>query len=205
MTQTAKNYADALYELAQSEGLEEKLLPELSGVGQLFAQNPDYIRLLCAANVPKAERLSALDEAFSGRVHTYLLSFLKLLCERGHIRALPDCERRYRSRFNADHGILEATAVTASPLRFTLNFGTGRFLFTMASVAWSSNCASGAHSMRMRRSVSTVKRAFPATTCAPGAATGLFSWAKRLVPARIRASNSVCFIHYVFHTNITKN
>ena len=117
MTQTAKNYADALYELAQSEGLEEALLPELSGVEELISRNPDYVRLLCAANVPKAERLSALDEAFSGRVHTYLLSFLKLLCERGHIRALPDCERRYRSRFNADHGILEATAVTAAPLR----------------------------------------------------------------------------------------
>ncbi len=117
MIGTAENYADALFELARSESLEDQLLPQLTGAERLFAQNPDYYRLLDAANVPLSERLSALDEAFSGRVHTYLLSFLKLLCERGRIRDLPACERRFRKRYNAEHGIIEATAVTAIPLR----------------------------------------------------------------------------------------
>ena len=116
MTQIAKNYADALYDLAKDEALEEELLPQLSWTADLFARTPDYISLLCAANISRDERLNALDEAFSGRVHPYLLSFLKLLCERRHVRELPGCARRYRNRFNEDRGILEARAVTAVPL-----------------------------------------------------------------------------------------
>lgn len=117
MTQTAKNYADALYELALDEGLTERIRKELSAVNGVFAANPDYYSLLTAPNIPRQERLEALDQAFSGRIHVYLLSFLKLLVERGHIRALKDCVLRFRSRYNQDHGILEALAVTAVALR----------------------------------------------------------------------------------------
>ena len=120
MTQTAQNYADALYDLARDEGLDEQLLRELTGVDGLFRENPDYYGLLSASNIRKPEQLAALDEAFSGRVHTYLLSFLKLLCERHHIRELPNCARRYRGRYNEDHGILEVQAITAIPLSESL-------------------------------------------------------------------------------------
>lgn len=117
MTQTAQNYADALYELAADEGLSQRLFDELELVRGLFDANGEYVRLLSAPNLPKAERLAALDGAFGGRVHPYLLSFLKLLCERGHLRELDSCALRYRRRYNADQGILEAVAVTAVPLR----------------------------------------------------------------------------------------
>ena len=117
MTQTAKNYADALYDLARDEGLAEEILPQITGAADLLGENEAYIRLLSAPNIPKPERLEALDQAFSGRVHSYVLSFLKLLCERGHIRQLRACAQRYRGRFNEDRGVLEAVAVTAVPLR----------------------------------------------------------------------------------------
>ena len=54
-----------------------------------------------------------LDEAFRGQVHLYVLNFLKILCENGTLRELPGCARAYRIRYNAAHGILEATAITA--------------------------------------------------------------------------------------------
>ena len=88
MTRIAKNYADALYELARDEALDEQIYGQLRGIRELLEAEPEYVRLLSAPNLPKPERLAALDEAFSGRVHPYLLSFLKLLCERGHIREL---------------------------------------------------------------------------------------------------------------------
>lgn len=116
MTQVAQNYADALYDLARDEGFDKQILDELTGVERLFGENPDYVRLLSASNLRKSEKLGVLDEAFSGRVHTYLLSFLKLLCERGHIRELPNCLRRCRSRYNEDHGILDLLAISAVPL-----------------------------------------------------------------------------------------
>ena len=116
MTALGAEYGGALYALAAEEGLEEAILEELCEVRGLLAENPDYEKLLALPSVPKAERCAALDEAFGGRVQPYLLNFLKILCEKGAIRALPDCLKEYRARYNAAHGILEATAVTAVPM-----------------------------------------------------------------------------------------
>ena len=116
MTQTAKNYGDALYELARDENLCPQISTELSGVCRLFRENPAYTELLSAPSVSKTERVGVLDEAFAGRVHPYVLHFLKLLCERGHIRELEQCGRQFRDRYNEDRGILAAVAVTAVPL-----------------------------------------------------------------------------------------
>lgn len=116
MTKAGRMYGGALYELAAEEGLEDAVLEQLAGVRALFAENPAYVKLLAMPSVPKAERCAALEKAFRGQVEPYLLNFLKLLCEKGEIRALPDCAGEYRARYNEAHGILEAVAVTAVPL-----------------------------------------------------------------------------------------
>ena len=116
MTQTAKNYGNALYELARDEGLSEDIYAQFSQVTEIFSQTPDYIRLLSTPPVSKQARWAVLDEAFGGRLQPYLLNFLKILCQKGYIRQHGDCFAQYRSRYNEDHGILSAVAVTAAPL-----------------------------------------------------------------------------------------
>ena len=116
MTETAKMYGGSLYDLAAAEGLETRILGELDEVQQLLKQNPDYLRLLSTPSIPKKERCGLLDEALRGQVHLYVLNFLKILCEHGTLRELPGCARAYRIRYNAAHGILEATATSAVPL-----------------------------------------------------------------------------------------
>lgn len=116
MTELAKVYGDALYALAQEEGLEDALREELSAVCALLADDPAYVRLMNARSVPKAERLALLDEAFSGRVNGFLLNFMKLLCERGAFDQLSGCRDRFGAAYDEAHGILPATAVTASPM-----------------------------------------------------------------------------------------
>ena len=117
MNGNAKNYADALFALAHDEGIDELIRTQLSEVCWLFDENPDYIKLLSAPNIPKEERVAALDEAFSGRVHPWLLNWLKLLCERGYIYAYRDCARSYQVSFNAAHGILAVKVIAAVLLR----------------------------------------------------------------------------------------
>lgn len=119
MTRTAKLYGDALYELIRDEGAAadpKNVLDELDGVLAVFAENPDYLRLLSTASLAKDERCGLLDEAFRGKIAPYLLNFLKLLCEHGYLRQLKGCAQEYRLRYNEDNGILAATAVTAAPL-----------------------------------------------------------------------------------------
>ena len=116
MTETAIRYADALYELARDEQCAGLILEQYGQVCRLLEENPDYIKVLSAVTLSKQERVEALDQAFAGSVHPYLLSCLKLMCERGTIRCACDSFTRYRKRYNEDNGILEAVAVTAVPL-----------------------------------------------------------------------------------------
>lgn len=116
MTEFAKMYGGSLYELAAEEGADARILTELDQCRALLAEHPDYLRLLSTPSLPKKERCGLLDEALRGEVHPYLLNFLKILCERGQLRQLADCARAFRLRYNADHGILEATVVSAVAL-----------------------------------------------------------------------------------------
>lgn len=115
MTELAKRYGGSLYDLAAEEHLTEELLQELQTAVDSFAAEPQYLRLMTATNVPKKERCALLDKAFAG-AHPYLVNFLKLLCEEGLMAELPGCLRAYRDRYNADHNILEVTAVSAVAL-----------------------------------------------------------------------------------------
>ena len=113
MTEIARMYGGSLYDLAAEEGLETRVLDELDEAAKLIRDDPEYLRLLSTPSIPKKERCALLDEAFRGQVHLYVLNFLKILCENGTLRELPGCARAYRIRYNAAHGILEGTAITA--------------------------------------------------------------------------------------------
>jgi len=116
MTQAASVYAQALYDLAKDEGLGKTILEELAVLKKVFADTPQYSKLLSTPNIPKQERCGVLDEAFRGKVHPYVLNFMKILTEKGYIRSFPDCCDAYRSFYNEDNGILVVKAVSAVAL-----------------------------------------------------------------------------------------
>ena len=116
MTQAANTYGQALYDLAKEEGLGKLILEELAVLKTVFAENLQYSKLLSAPDLPKQERCGILDEAFRGKVHPYVLNFLKILTEKGYIRQFPLCCDAYRSFYNEDNGILVVKAVSAVAL-----------------------------------------------------------------------------------------
>lgn len=116
MTELAKAYGGALYALALEENIETTVKEELALVCGILAENPGYIQLVESRAVPKAERLGLLDEAFSGKVHAYLLSFMKILVERGSFASLKECAEAFENAYNAQHGIVPATATVAEAL-----------------------------------------------------------------------------------------
>lgn len=113
MTEVESVYGESLYELAKEEGLTSSTGAELETLQAVFRQEPDYIRLLCSPTLTKVERCQILDDGFRGKVHPYVLNFLKLLTERGYARYFPGCCDAFADHFNRDNGILPVTAVTA--------------------------------------------------------------------------------------------
>ena len=116
MTELAKEYGAGLYELATEENLREELCEQLDALAECFRKDHDFLRLLNTHGIPLQERFSVLDEVLLGKVHPYILNFMKILCERGAVSAFAECAQYYRCRFNEDFGIGEALVSTAAPL-----------------------------------------------------------------------------------------
>ena len=116
MSNIATVYGQALYDLAREEGCDEAVLQQMSALDESFHQEPDYIRLLCAANLSKEERCSILERDFRGKLHPHLLNFMKLLTEKGYMRSFSGCRKVFRQRYHQDRGILEVKAITAIAL-----------------------------------------------------------------------------------------
>lgn len=91
MTQTNKEYATALFSLATENNALDEYKKALGEIREIFMENPDYARLLESPAIPLSERISNIDEAFGGVFPEYIVSFLKVLCENGHIREIRGC------------------------------------------------------------------------------------------------------------------
>lgn len=116
MTRVSEEYATALFSLALEEGVKKEVAESLEAVKAVFAQYPEYADLLAAPSIPFDERARVLDEAFEGRVHEYALSFMKLVCQRGHIRDLDECIDGYLKLYEASDGIAAAEVTSAAEL-----------------------------------------------------------------------------------------
>lgn len=116
MTEVGSVYGQALYDLAQSEGVENNILEQLTVLNRSFQETPEFLKLLSTPALTKQERCEILDNSFRGKIQPYLLNFLKILTEKGYIRHFSHCCEAYRSCYNRDHGIIPVTVVTALPL-----------------------------------------------------------------------------------------
>lgn len=116
MTKAGEIYGKSLYDLAQGEGLTERLLSEMEAVKGIFSENPDYIRLLSEPSIPKKERLGLLDESFGDSIHVYLLNFMKILAEKGMLREFSSCFKTFRNLYNDEHDIRDAVVTSPSEL-----------------------------------------------------------------------------------------
>ena len=116
MSEIGKNYAQALYSLAKEESLTGVILEELKTLAAAFAQEPGFLRLLCAPNLSKDDRTGIIDDSFRRHLQPYLCNFLKILTEKGYMRHFGDCCSVYRECYNTDHNILSVTATTAQPM-----------------------------------------------------------------------------------------
>ena len=116
MTEVGNVYGESLYGLAKEENLSKLIGDQLAALQLSFRQEPDFIRLLSSPNLTKMERCQILDDSFRGKVHAYVLNFLKILTEKGYMRHFSDCCDAFTEHFDQDNGILRVNAVSAVEL-----------------------------------------------------------------------------------------
>ena len=91
MTQTNKEYATALFSLATENNSVDQYEKSLIEIGNIFKENSDYIKVLESPAIPLSERIAFIDKAFESTYTEYLVSFIKVLCENGHIAQIVSC------------------------------------------------------------------------------------------------------------------
>lgn len=116
MTQTAKEYAVALFELAKETDSEKTFADALNVVLNEFTSNPEYAVLLSSPNVPARDRRALLETAFAGHVPEYVLSFTQLLCDKGHITDFEKYVKEYEQLVKSFTSVSDARIVSAVPL-----------------------------------------------------------------------------------------
>ena len=94
-TSVAKRYAQALYELATSEGLEGQLGEQLSQLEALWQDIPELPRFLAHPLVGTEEKEAFLREALADSFHPYILNLLCLLVRKKRVPLLPEIWREF--------------------------------------------------------------------------------------------------------------
>ena len=116
MSQSEREYAQALFELSVEENATKQYQSALDTIDELLKDNPDYIELLACPATPLDERLSAIEQAFGASMPEYIVFFLKILCQNAKIRSLPACINEFRTMASAYSDTSVANIYSAIPL-----------------------------------------------------------------------------------------
>lgn len=116
MNDVAKEYGTALFSLAMEENTKEEYFQALKTVKSLFDENEEYLDMLSSPALSAGARLSVLDQAFEKILPEHVLSFLKLLCEKGRISQFNEAVDEYFELYNASEKIVDAKITSAQSL-----------------------------------------------------------------------------------------
>lgn len=110
-----KEYAKALFLLAEERGAIEAILADSKTVAAALKESPDYISLLDSPALAKEEKEGLIDEAFAS-VDEDVRSFVKILCQKHSLYAFSRTVDAYEVLCDEAMGIVRAEAITAVPL-----------------------------------------------------------------------------------------
>jgi F-type H+-transporting ATPase subunit delta len=112
---TARRYAEAIFEIADRDGNVEAWLSQLQTVATAVSDE-SVVRGLEDPNVPIERRLAALQGATGPGMVPQMNNLMALIVRRRRLEMLPLIAREFRRLYNKKAGIVEATALSATPL-----------------------------------------------------------------------------------------
>ncbi len=112
----SNEYAEALFELALEEKATDAYYKELKSISAIFEGDMEYIEFLSSPSIPTEEKLGAISVAFEGKVNDNVVSFLKLLCERGRAELFFACLDDFERLYNESKRVMLVTVTSATEL-----------------------------------------------------------------------------------------
>lgn len=112
----AKNYCDAIFEIAKEDQTLDLYKEQLTFVDELI-RDVDFYAVLAHPKISHEKKKTMLVEAFQESVDATLLNFLKLLVDKGHIRSLHAIVKEYTKSYNEVHHIQVVYVYSATMLQ----------------------------------------------------------------------------------------
>ena len=116
MNGRGREYASALMEIALAENIKDEMYDSLVTVRDVFRDCPEYGEVLISPAIPTEERVELVKKAFDGQIHEYIMSFLCVLTEKGHIRDFQEGFDSFEEMYLEMSKRTEATVTTAVEL-----------------------------------------------------------------------------------------
>ncbi len=104
MTQTSKEYAEALFELALQKGDVPAFSAALDEVERAIGADPGYEALLASPAIPRAKRLKSLEDVFGGKLPREIVALMKLMVSRSHAREIGSMIQVFRGMAREHRG-----------------------------------------------------------------------------------------------------
>ena len=120
ISQAAKNYADALIEIAKSSKMTyEALFSDLQIVNDAFKGSSELVMALENPAVDFNVKIDIVNTIFIGKISQELINFLKILVEKKRITEFPSIYAEFNNKFNQIQNIQPVTIVSAVELSKT--------------------------------------------------------------------------------------
>ena len=112
----ARNYAEALFELAQRDGQAAEYGAALDEVASVVTEVPEFRTFLETPRIERSEKIRVVKETLGGRLPKNVLHFLLLVMKRGRQRRLGAIAAAYRDLLNESMGRAHVEVSVARPV-----------------------------------------------------------------------------------------
>lgn len=112
-TTVARNYAEALYAIAEKHGKADAFAASLSEIGEMLDADPSIGAFLQTPKVDLVSKKKALRSAFTGRVDALVLNFLLVVLEKRRQRLISEIAREFGAILDEKSGRLHVNVTLA--------------------------------------------------------------------------------------------
>ncbi|PRY14817.1 ATP synthase F1 subcomplex delta subunit [Pontibacter ummariensis] len=124
----ASRYAKSLLELADEQGVLEKVQQDMQLFSKTVKQSRDFKLMLQNPIIKSDKKLAVINAVFSGKIQQMTQSFFNIVARKDRETLLEDIAEQFEKQYNEFKGIQLAKVVSAVPLSAALREELGRKL-----------------------------------------------------------------------------